>query len=608
MKRFLSAVLVAVCIACQPAAAQSAAVYIRANQIGYLPGDCKIAVAFSHQSAEALSFEVIDVATGAAAFGPVALPVNDGAYANFAFNYKLDFTQLKKEGRYKIRITGTHDESLPFTIGKNAYNEQHEALLSFMREQRCGYNPFLDEVCHAKDGRTAYGPMPDSTYVDVTGGWHDAADQLRYLMTSGNAVCRMLFAFEENKGKFRDEFNALGQHGANGIPDILDEAKWGLDWMLKMHPAPDQLFHQVADDRDHMKGGLPPNDSSDYGWGLNSYRVVYYATGKPQGLRKYKNTSDGLANLAGRYAAAMGMASRIWANDLHDPAFAAQCLQAGREVYEMGLKQPGCQEGVPCISPYRYMERTWADDMEWGAAELYAATHVKKYLLEAKRFARLINTTSWMGKDTAGHYEMFPFMNLGHYALWKVADKKLKDTLAGYYRDGIDKVWKKAAKNAFEMGVPFIWCSFDLVVDFTTQCILYKKMANDASYDHLQYACRDWLLGRNPWGVSAFVGIPADGNYPRHPHNTVAWTTGRQITGALNDGPVFGSIFKYLSGVSLSGPDAYAGFQSDLVVYHDDAADYSTNEPIMDGTAGAAFLLAWYANDRIVVHGQHTTK
>ena len=601
MKRIIPVILLAVAVLRLPIAAQPAAAYIRANQIGYLPGDVKTAVAFSHHALEHASFDVIDAVSGRTVFGPSPLPVNSGAYANFAFNYKLDFTALKKEGRYKVRLTGSTDESLPFTVGPNAYNTHHESLLFFMREQRCGYNPFLDEVCHKKDGRTAYGPMPDSTYVDVSGGWHDAADQLRYLMTSGNAVCRLLFAYEENKGKYRDEYNALGQRGANGIPDILDEAKWGLDWMLRMHPAPDQLFHQVADDRDHMKGGLPPNDSSDYGWGLNSYRVAYYATGKPQGLRKYKNTSDGLANLAGRYAAAMAMASRIWTVDLGDPAYAAQCLKAGREVYDMGLRQPGCQEGVPCISPYRYMERTWADDMEWGAAELYAVTHEKKYLNDGKKFARLISTTSWMGKDTSGHYEMFPFMNLGHYAMWKVADKKFKDTLAGYYRTGIDAVWRKASANAFEMGVPFIWCSFNLVVDFTTQCILYKKMTGDKSYDHLQYACRDWLLGRNPWGISAFVGIPADGNYPRYPHNTVAWTTGRPITGALNDGPVFGSIFKYLSGVALSRPDPYAEFQSDLVVYHDDAADYSTNEPIMDGTAGAAFLLAWYANDAIAV-------
>ncbi len=245
------------------AAAQTPAVYVRANQIGYLPADVKIAVAFSHRPADDETFEVVEVPTGRTAFGPAPLSANYGAYANFAFNYQLDFTALKKKGRYRLRLTRSKEVSLPFTIGPNAYNTHHESLLGFMREQRCGYNPFLDEVCHRKDGRSAYGPMPESTYADVSGGWHDAADQLRYLLTSGNAVCRMLFAFEENKGKYRDDYNALGQKNANGIPDILDEAKWGLDWMLKMHPAAGQLFHQVGDDRDHISAASAQHGRMD---------------------------------------------------------------------------------------------------------------------------------------------------------------------------------------------------------------------------------------------------------------------------------------------------------------------------------------------------------
>ena len=124
-------------------------------------------------------------------------------------------------------------------------------LLVFMRQQRCGYNPFLDVECHQHDGRTAYGPRPESTYIDVTGGWHDAGDQLKYLITSSNATARMLLAYELQPEKFGDVVDALGHPSPNGIPDVLDEAKWGLDWMHKMHPAPDELYHQVADDRDH---------------------------------------------------------------------------------------------------------------------------------------------------------------------------------------------------------------------------------------------------------------------------------------------------------------------------------------------------------------------
>src|SRR5207237_5590822 len=140
----------------------------------------------------------------------------------------------------------------PFTIGEGVCAELPDQLLEFMRQQRCGYNPWLDAVCHPLDGRTAYGPLTNGTYLDSRGGWHDAADLLKYLLTSGNATAQMLLAYELGpKPRFglhikggafvplqaMDQFNALGQPGANGIPDILDEAKWGLDWMLKLHPA-----------------------------------------------------------------------------------------------------------------------------------------------------------------------------------------------------------------------------------------------------------------------------------------------------------------------------------------------------------------------------------
>ncbi len=575
-------------------------VHLRANQIGYLPEDSKIAIAFSQRPADKQQFEIVEAASGQRVWGPLELGANAGSWGNFAFHYRLDFSALKRAGRFKLRIIGTDFVSLPFNIGPEVYNEYHELLLAYMRQQRCGYNPFLDEVCHQKDGRTMYGPMPDSTYFDVSGGWHDAGDYLRYLLTSSNATARMLFAYRENRSKFHDEFNMLGQKGANGIPDILDEARWGLDWMLKMHPAPNLLFHQVADDRDHSGWELPQEDVSDYGWGPGNYRVVYYANGKPQGLGKFQNTSTGIANLAGRYAAAMAMAAQIWQNDLQDKNFAERCLQAAKEVYAMGKKQPGCQEGTPCRAPYRYYENTWTDDMEWGAAELFRATGEKSYLDEAKIFARKIGATSWMGADTARHYEFYPFANLGHYALHSLVDRAFHDTLAGFHRESLEKMQIRANKNPYRIAVPFIWCSNNLVVNFITHGLLYEQMTGDKRYHKMIVAHRDWLLGRNPWGISAFVGIPTKGgNTPQFPHSVIADKTKRQITGGLNDGPVYGSIYKSLIGIRLTRDDPYAEFQSDLVVYHDDLGDYSTNEPTMDGTADAVYFMAWWARDGI---------
>jgi len=572
--------------------------YLRVNQLGYLEQDSKRGMLFSKQSLEGKKFLLVNEGNGRRALRARSVGENVGSYGNFDHHYILDFSDFENPGRYQIKIKGTKILSLPFTIGEGAYSVAHEITLDYIRQQRCGYNPFYDEVCHKKDGKTAYGPMPDGTYVDVSGGWHDAGDHLRYLMTSSNTVCRLLLAYQENPVIFNDEHNDLGQDGANGTPDVLDEARWGLEWMLRMHPESDQLFHQVADDRDHTGFKLPFLDSADYSWGQGSYRTAYYATGAPQGLGKYQNTSTGIANLAGRYAAAMGMAYQIWKDVLKDPNFASECLQAGKEVYEMGLKQPGWQEGTPNRAPYRYHEVTWTDDMEWGAAELFKSTNDAKYLDDAKRYARLAGPDPWMGADTARHYEFYPFMNMGHYALFKVSDPAFKDTLIDYYRSGIEAVAERARDFVYGFGTPFIWCSNNLASAFVNQCLLYERMSGDKSYHTLMANHRDWILGRNPWGVSQIVGVPSSGGVtPLYPHAaaTLVWDT--PINGGLNDGPVYGNIYRSLKGIKLSKPDELDAFQSDWVVFHDDVWDYSTNEPTLDGTAEALFFLALLAKE-----------
>ncbi|MBN2280220.1 MAG: glycoside hydrolase family 9 protein [Candidatus Marinimicrobia bacterium] len=573
----------------------AATIYLRVNQVGYLPDEPKIAIAFSQEDFADKSFEILDEETGKTIWGPEKPGERTAAWGDFTYHYKLDFSGFKTSGKYRIKITESEFVSQLFPIGDDVYGQYHESVITYMQQQRCGYNPFFDEVCHAKDGRTMYGPMPDSTYIDVSGGWHDAGDHLRYLMTSGNSVCRLLFSYRENKGKFQDKVNKLGQSGANGIPDVLDEARWGLDWMLKMHPEPDQLFHQVADDRDHIGFKLPYLDSADYDWGKGQYRTAYYASGKPQGLGNFQNTSTGIANLAGRYAAAMAMAYDIWKNDLKEPLTAEIFKKAGLEVYEIGLKQPGCQEGTPNRAVYRYQEVTWADDMEWGAAELFKITREKKYLADALRFAKEANTFGWMGADTAKHYEMYPFMNMGHYALWEAADKKNQKILVNYYRENIKAVKKRAQENAYGIGIPFIWCSNNLAAAFVTQCLLYEKMTGDRQYHQLMQAHRDWLLGRNPWGCTQIIGIPAYGEYPHHPHTPTTLFTNHLIVGGLNDGPVYATIFNSLKGVQLSQPDKYADFQSGVAVFHDDIWDYSTNEPTLDGSAETHYFLSTFA-------------
>lgn len=574
-------------------AAADPIVHLRVNQVGYLPGEEKIAAAFC-EAPVAGTFSLIRVETEQATFTGRVAKSPAPAWGGFAHHYWLDFSAFNTPGRYRLRIDATGDLSHPVAIAESAYEDIVEELLRFMRQQRCGYNPVLDCVCHQRDGRTAYGHMPAGTFVDASGGWHDAGDQLKYLLTGSNATARMLLAYELEPTKFDDRVDRLGHPMPNGVPDVLDEARWGLDWLFKMHAKPDQLFHQVADDRDHIGWKLPDQDRSDYGWGPNSYRVLYFADGKPQGLREHKSEATGIANLAGRCAAAMAAAHRIWKRDLDDAPFAARCLQAARELYALGRARKGYQQGNSYGAPYRYSERTWADDMEWGAAELFRETGEVAYLDDAIRYARLAADTSWMPLETAGHYEYYPFVNVGHFALYPHVDADTQVELAGFYRAGIEATLKRARGNAFRVGVPFIWCSNNLTTALVTQILLYERMTGDLRYRGHMLAHRDWLFGNNPWGTTMFTGIPRDGEFPEDVHTSTWKLTRRAVAGGLVDGPVYAKVYDSLLGLHLKDADEFAPFQTDHVVYHDDIGDYSTNEPTMDGTAGATLMLAHF--------------
>jgi hypothetical protein len=564
-------------------------IFIRLNQLGYLPQDAKSAVTFSRAPLTS-NFTVIDSASHRIVFNGSTKPIA-GSWGQFDHQAELNFSAWQKPGKYFLQVGNA--ESPPFQISADIYAALPDELLEFMREQRCGYNPFVDAVCHSFDGRTAYGPLPAGSYVDARGGWHDAGDLLKYLLTSSNATAQMLLAYQlrtSDRKIFRDQFNTLGQPGANGIPDLLDEARWGLDWMLKLHPAPDQLYHQVADDRDHKGFRLPQAETVDYGWGPGSYRVLYFADGQPQGLREFKSESTGVANLAGRYAAAMALGYQIWKNDPRRQDYAQILLRAGREVYGLGKAKEGVQQGDSYGAPYRYEETTWADDMEWGAAELFRATREQQFLSDAIRYARIAADESWMGKEQTKHYQYYPFMNVGHFRLYDLVGGQMRKQLTTYYRNGLEQSVRAAQTNPYGIGVPFIWCSNNLVVALATQAILYERMTGDHQYHEFATRQVDWLLGRNPWGFSMLTGIPVLGTFPRDVHLMTNAVLKRAVRGALVDGPVYRRIFTALRGVSITEPDPLAAFQDERAVYHDDIKDYSTNEPTMDGTASAILL------------------
>lgn len=560
--------------------------WIRINQLGYTPKGIKVAVWASKTHTVPKNFQLVNAQNDSVVFSAAA-GAPFGAYGPFAQTLRLNFSVFHQTGSYYL-ICG--DARSPvFKIGNDVYTGIADFSLRYLRQQRSGFNPFLKDSCHTHDGYTMYGPMPDTTRIDVWGGWHDATDYLQYVTTSANATFHLLAAYRDFPGVFKDHYQANGLEGGNGTADVLDEAKWGLDWLLKMHPRDDWMFNQLADDRDHHGFRLPDKDSVDYGVGPGLGRPVYFATGKPQGLGNYKNRTTGVASTAGKFSSAFALAALIYKND---PSLASLFKKRSLSAYKMGLAQPGACQTAPNREPYFYEEDNWVDDMELAAAELYHLTGEKQYSTQSIRYSNDEKVTPWMGADTARHYQWYPFHNFGHYELAKTATPAEKNSLTGYYKEGIERVWNKARKNAFYRGVPFIWCSNNLNTSFAIQCLLYKKLSGDDQFDELGQACFDWLFGCNPWGTGMVYGLPADGDTPADPHSSFSELKHYPLDGAMVDGPVYGSIFKNLRGLKLVHEDPYAAFQSDYVVYHDDSGDYSTNEPTTDGTASLVYLMA----------------
>ena len=141
-----------------------------------------------------------------------------------------------------------------------------------------------------------------------------------------------------------------------------------------------------------------------------------------------------------------------------------------------------------------------------------------------------------------------------------------------------------------------------------TQCILYRELTGDTTYQEMEGSLRDWLLGCNPWGVSMIVELPKGGIFPTQPHSFIINYKMGNTTGGLVDGPVYATIFGSLLGIRTDGGVNYEEFQPGDLVYHDSTHDYSTNEPTMDGTASLTFPLSYYQREGSATAAHLTTQ
>jgi len=576
--------------------------FIRINQLGYTPNGIKRAVFISETKISLKSFSIYDALTDEKISESTSVSIQN-PFQQFESVFILDFSNFRTEGAFYIKAE--HIFSPTIFISKNIYRGSADFLLNYLRQQRCGFNPVLNIYCHQHDGfeipQSAYLQINKSTKssriseqpkgkLDATGGWHNASNNIKFGAITATAVFQLMYAYRMNPAAFDDRFDANGLPVPNKIPDVLDEAKWGLDWLLKMNPRNELLYFQVADDRDEANLRLPSVDATDYGWGAGRERPVYRATAKPEGLFNTINRTTGVASIAGKYASAFAMGSDVLRN--YYPTLADTLEKRAFRLYEYGKRFPGVTQSAPAKTGVFYEEDNWADDMELAASQLYQINFEPKYQNEAAAYGRLEPIIPWLFSDTVNHYQWFPFTNYGHYVLASSEKPEIKNEYLQNIRFGLKRAELRKGDNPFGVGVPMLWCSNNYVTALATQCNLYRRYSGDSTFLAMETALVDWLFGCNPWGVSMVVGLPQHARTPVNSFSPFRHEKSVQPKGGLVSGPVREVIFDQLRNPKLPRfNDNLARFQSKWAVYHDDVNDAITNQPTLDGTASLVYLL-----------------
>jgi endoglucanase len=532
--------------------------FVRVNQVGYRAGDSKVALMLSDEAAAGQAFVVRDAGGSEALAGMVG--EDRGAYGTFAHLYEIDFSALSAPGVYRVTVGG--ETSPPFTVGANAYAGLVATSLRFFEVQRCGdTNPAGHGVCHLKDG-VASGGRADGEALDATGGWHDAGDYLKFLQTHGYVTVMLLAAYDRHPEAFASA-SALG----GGMPSVIAEARIGLDWIAKLwDPSRKILYYQLGDGSDHDEWRLPEGDDDS-----------------PRRRPAFPCESGKGGNVAGKAAASFALASILWGDPsatFHDAELAARYRTLAEAIYKFGKKRQAAQPSTDGF----YDEESWVDDMALAAAELHRLTGNQTYLRDARKFAKRAGPSSSL--------DWAQLQGLAHYELARI-DPSYVAKAAAMLEAGLANARAAADRNPFGAAVDrFYWGSAEGMSGTALQALWYEDLTGDSTYREMARMQRDYELGLNPWGVS-FVNS-AGTAWPKAPHHQIADIKQIELVGFWNEGPVRQATFEG-QGITLSDPDEYAAFQTDGAVYHDDVADYVTNEPTITANAAGVALASWYA-------------
>lgn len=562
-RRSLITVCAALLLSATGAHAES---WVRYNQAGYTPERPKPLLVMSDAELDGQAWTVqragsvvLEGAFGASVAGA-------GAHTPLPYNYSLDVTALEQEGDYELLVP----ESTPVVlrVRTNPYGFLINQVLRHLRVARSGTeDTLLHPASHLGDAAAplyriagdpadgAWEPDPSGDPVDMLGGWYDAGDYIKFTLTNAYTTYFLLRAYAANPNAFTKELST------SDLVDVLDEAKFGLDYLMKTYPSEDVFVIQVSTGADHQVGyRLPQNDTRD---------------GEREALAALSPTHMALT------AAALARGAQVF-RDLGQEELATSYGNRAVAIWNR-MQQPdvlteSAFERDPANDFYR--DQTVADNVALAAIELYGWAGEASYL-DAARSQRSSGGywVSW------GNVDVFANLAIGEHDGPAASDAASE--LAYFVTNG------SAAGNVWNTPLQYTWASLTNWMGVGSAAGLAARgEAPPMGTADLYWSMLDYTLGKNNWGLAMIASedLPAS---IRNVYSQIYTLTGTFPTGAVSEGPgdreTHDQMQQWFSGTLDTSLEA---FNTDAAVFYDDEKDFMTQEAVIVGQAQAVLLLA----------------
>lgn len=513
------------------------------NQVGYRPDSKKTAV-FRNASGES-TFSVVNADTKQVVYtGALSGEINNTSAGET--NRTGDFSAVTEPGKYYITC-GSLDNSYNFEIGDSVYSDLLDDSVRMLYLQRCGTavqdSDFGHPACHTGMA-TVYGT---NEKIDVSGGWHDAGDYGRYVVPAAKAVADLLYAYEANPELYSDSIGI--PESGNGTPDILDEARYELEWMKKMQRSDGGVYHKVT--CENFPGYVSPEEET-----------------APLIVTPVSTTATA------DFCASMALAYEFY-KDI-DAAFAQDCLNCAERAWSFLEANPNLIFSNPeDITTGEYGDTSDKDERYWAAAQLYRATGSSKYETALSGMAAS-KGLDWATVGDYGNIAILTANNISSDSAVYTKAKSAVITQADKYAALSSGSPYGAALSKFDWGSNMSVANAGIILSTA------YKLTGEEKYFNAANAQLDYLLGTNPVGECFFTGYGTVS--PENPHHRPSMATGTAMKGMLVGG--------VNSNLEDSAAKAYCQDLPAAKRYVDNSESYSTNEITIYWNSPLTYLIS----------------